>query len=566
MDAARSGVMQPRGEMCDDVSAVHLQCTLPFSPKAEVFAVTVVEAWTGKHASALKTALRLTNESFAQTLGTATRTVAKWSAEPDVVPIAEMQRALDTLLERSPDDAHARFASLVDGPHRLEGPADTSATELRLAYDAALSQLLTWVDEHAGWPIGRTRQLVAADTSATDLRQLQDRAHRRAQINRSAIAQALSQYYGPDFNAHQTYAARCSGDRVLTSILTSSNWLDLALPLGTGRDDLEMSWGEQAREPALNEACATAAVKRIAEVLATSTRIVNAPLYRLTNLSASTAGIRGRFALADFASYALTMDLLENELIDTLTRSHAVKPGTLPLRDHYLPSINSVLTFDQRLCAGGPVALFAAARQPRRRNGRRDYVLLVQERSGRVLNAARKLAVIPKAFHQPLVDFSDDAHLSATIEREMEEELFGRVDLESIDGDQRQADPLHMTRLSPPMRWLMDHSTDTPPSWRMECTGFGLNLVSGNFEFASLVVVEDESWWTEHGGAIEANWESDRLHCYSTLDREGIRHLVRDPTWSNEGLFAFLQGLRRLSEIGEDRVDLPRIDLETDRG
>jgi hypothetical protein len=34
-------------------------------------------------------------------------------------------------------------------------------------------------------------------------------------------------------------------------------------------------------------------------------------------------------------------------------------------------------------------------------------------------------------------------------------------------------------------------------------------------------------------------------------------------SWSNEGLFAFTQGIRRLAEIGEDRVNLPSIELET---
>jgi hypothetical protein len=39
------------------------------------------------------------------------------------------------------------------------------------------------------------------------------------------------------------------------------------------------------------------------------------------------------------------------------------------------------------------------------------------------------------------------------------------------------------SRLSPPMRWLIDH-VDTG-QWCMEYTGFGLNLVNGNFEFGS---------------------------------------------------------------------------------
>jgi hypothetical protein len=58
------------------------------------------------------------------------------------------------------------------------------------------------------------------------------------------------------------------------------------------------------------------------------------------------------------------------------------------------------LDLERRICAGGPVALLAAAR-PANAIGRKqpDYALLVQERSPRVLNAVGKLAVIPKAFH-----------------------------------------------------------------------------------------------------------------------------------------------------------------------
>jgi hypothetical protein len=32
--------------------------------------------------------------------------------------------------------------------------------------------------------------------------------------------------------------------------------------------------------------------------------------------------------------------------------------------------------------------------------------------------------------------------------------------------------------------------------------------------------------------------------------------------WSNEGLFTFRQGLRRLKQIGGDRVDIPAIEWE----
>lgn len=96
----------------------------------------------------------------------------------------------------------------------------------------------------------------------------------------------------------------------------------------------------------------------------------------------------------------------------------------------------------------------------------------------------------------------------------------------------------------------------------MECTGFGFNLISGNFEFASLVIIEDDEFWTLFGGRIEANWESANLQRYSTRDPERIAELLEDPAWNNEGVFAFMQGLRRLAEIGGERVQLPAVEWE----
>ena len=90
-----------------------------------------VQLWMGRTACALQAALRMTNESFAAHLGTAVRTVATWHQNPDRVPSAEMQQALDVTLERAGEGAQARFArNAADMPS--EGPAhavkDTSAT------------------------------------------------------------------------------------------------------------------------------------------------------------------------------------------------------------------------------------------------------------------------------------------------------------------------------------------------------------------------------------------------------------------------------------------------------
>jgi hypothetical protein len=209
-----------------------------------------------------------------------------------------------------------------------------------------------------------------------------------------------------------------------------------------------------------------------------------------------------------------------------------------------------------RLCAGGALALCAFARPADPYRGPADYALLVQERSSSVVNATRQLAVIPKGFHQPLADFCGDAKIAATLRREMEEELFGREDIDNTVGEQHAADPLHPSRLSAPMRWLLEN----PGAFRMECTGFGLNLVSGNFEFACLVVIDSGEFWSRFGGQIEASWESSSMRQYSSLDGGSLAALADDSGWSNEGLFAFLQGLRRLRQAGGDRVDIPAID------
>jgi hypothetical protein len=202
--------------------------------------------------------------------------------------------------------------------------------------------------------------------------------------------------------------------------------------------------------------------------------------------------------------------------------------------------------------------LCAIARPANLYRGPADYLLLVQERSGDFVNAARRLAVIPKGFHQPMTDFRTDAQIGATLRREMEEELFGREDTDSTLVEHHLADPMHPTRLSEPMRWLMGD----PSLLRVECTGFGLNLVSGNFEFAGLIVIDFEDFWLRYGGHIEANWESSTLRQYSSLDSESLTELVHNAAWSNEGLFALLQGLRRLKQIGGNRVNVPTIEWQ----
>jgi hypothetical protein len=97
--------------------------------------------WTGELADALRQALRMTNESFADYLGAAPRTVAYWRKRPDMVPLSAMQQALDRALAEAPDSAKAQFALLAYGPTAPE-PCSESVI-LRIPFDSMTSHVWT---------------------------------------------------------------------------------------------------------------------------------------------------------------------------------------------------------------------------------------------------------------------------------------------------------------------------------------------------------------------------------------------------------------------------------------
>ena len=95
--------------------------------------MTVVEEWTGRHAHALRTALRLTNEAFAEQLGISPRTLTKWRERPELVPSPYLQGILDPYLKEAPPDAHVRFAANL-GLDQAGGPIDNAVlTQLSTA-------------------------------------------------------------------------------------------------------------------------------------------------------------------------------------------------------------------------------------------------------------------------------------------------------------------------------------------------------------------------------------------------------------------------------------------------
>ena len=80
----------------------------------------VIATWTGGDADLLRQSLRMTNESFAEYLGVAVRTVANWRKQPEIIPKSAIQETLDTALERAPDRAKAQFTLLAERGRRAD--------------------------------------------------------------------------------------------------------------------------------------------------------------------------------------------------------------------------------------------------------------------------------------------------------------------------------------------------------------------------------------------------------------------------------------------------------------
>ncbi|ADB33704.1 hypothetical protein Kfla_4687 [Kribbella flavida DSM 17836] len=118
--------------------------------------MTVIDEWTGRHAHALRAALRLTNEAFAEYLGVAPRTISKWRERPEMVPSPHLQEALDTALARAPAEALTRFAANLGEPEQRVTLDQAALGQLNAAV-TDLARLLSRI-EFAGFEVAGIEQ------------------------------------------------------------------------------------------------------------------------------------------------------------------------------------------------------------------------------------------------------------------------------------------------------------------------------------------------------------------------------------------------------------------------
>ncbi len=240
-----------------------------------------VSVWTGRSACALQAALRLSNESFAEHLGIAARTVAAWHQKPTLKPKSEMQQLLDTAFEQASPGVKARFTQFLTGatdppvtrldparaPDQRHAPLShgtgsdragsaTADAERRLRNDPYIHAALDWLDRSAGWVPGASRDLVTSRLARLNVGDLQNRGSRRRRVNQHHIAHALADYYREPPASYGRYMARYGRTREsATSVLTCPDWLDLDCPLLSENDRLTLTDAEPGESIAGRTCC-----------------------------------------------------------------------------------------------------------------------------------------------------------------------------------------------------------------------------------------------------------------------------------------------------------------------
>jgi transcriptional regulator with XRE-family HTH domain len=112
--------------------------------------MATVRVWTGREATALRIAMRLSVRSFAEHLGVAARTVSKWrQLGTGTRPHPDTQAILDTALDRAPESARIRFQALL--AQAPEPAAGWRATPRDWEYE-------TWADDLDRVVVGLSRQ------------------------------------------------------------------------------------------------------------------------------------------------------------------------------------------------------------------------------------------------------------------------------------------------------------------------------------------------------------------------------------------------------------------------
>ena len=291
--------------------------------------------------------------------------------------------------------------------------------------------LIEWLAVASGNPVDALTAEVTARARWTRLNgaRMEERRRHRGSVPGSTVATALINYYGAanlaELRQYSYELNQVGLVGTICSVTSDPDWTGCHVPLLGSAASCRFEPGREI-DPVINGAILEAALDRLAEVATSDKQLWNDPVYRLVDLHMDANSLNASFSKeARFAHYALTYDLMPGEMLDWLARhpSNSARnpaPEELPIRSALLPSAQSLYSFSNRLCVGGPATLFAYT-EP---NG--DVTVLLHQRSQQVLTSPGLRSVFPQGFHQHLWNAGQEAAIGTAVLWEFEEELLGR--------------------------------------------------------------------------------------------------------------------------------------------
>lgn len=369
----------------------------------------------------------------------------------------------------------------------------------------------------------------------------------------------------PEAFLERFYAPKAAGDLkplrvrqpgrepVATAFYSRPEWIRLCVPVDSVICDLSDS------DPPTQEDPDPIYAKLIeSALLFRNVELWSDPCFRLIGYDVAATGARLRFAESDttrYLHYRFAAGLMSDELNDA-AREHtadqilANREHLLPRRCLWMPDNSAIENATRRFSPGGVATLFAVARGA----PHHDYLVPLHVRSAAVAENRGLGSVSFNGYHQWFVNREDETHLRWTIFRELYEEVFGGTEARR-----------------PSKRVKHDWYFDEPyinffrkPSGSVisELVGFGFNALVGNWECATLLVVQDEEYWEQYGSRMQYGWEAEEVIAVST------KHICQwqqalQMRWAGDSLVALLDGLRRLHELAPNRFGFAVDDLAT---
>lgn len=366
----------------------------------------------------------------------------------------------------------------------------------------------------------------------------------------------ITDYYGLADNATglKRYSASFCENLIETTLYTKEDFLSIDRPPLEIKSNLLSSNHPDNVLPNIPKSAENYTPVVLERINRMGLNVWDDPIYRLIN-----HGLAGEleftFAETNFLSYRFTTGLLTDELIDALVKTSGDSPRIvserskmLAVREALLPNLSSLTDYKSRNCSGGIGVMFALARGA----PYNDFIIPIQLRSQNVTDGRGEYGLLPQGFHQPFVSREEEVNVYWSAIREIFEEIFGGEETERES--KRLKHDWYFDECAG-IRYFRDHEG----AYELKIVSFGLNALSGKYEITLLLAVRDTWYWNTFENDMRRNWESKTISLISTKDENQILARLVDHTWTNEGVFHFLEGLSHLKAIDPQRANYPDI-------